>query len=600
MDIKNSKSWTDFDLFNQVPSTIAVIDRKYNIVNANKNFVETFGPWEGKKCYEVYKKRKRRCGNCRASKTFLDGEIRESEEEGLDLKGNLNNYLVHIAPYRNPGGSITHIIEMSTDITQRVRIQAKYATLFDNFPCYITVIDREFNIIKSNDYFRKKFGNAIGTACYKTYKKRDTVCDECTAKTVFNNGRTYRSLQEGYDLKGNKIYYMVTASPYPKNSKNVEFVIEMANDVTKTITLEKKLNEMLEFQEIIIQNAIDGIIASNNEGTINIYNPSAKKLLKFAKTKIIGKVSERDIFPDDFLNKVQKNSEIVMQESNIKDKKGNLIPIAYSGTKLMKGDKDIGKVMFFHDLSEIKQLEKGILDAERLAAVGQTVAGLAHGIKNILMGLEGGMYVVNSGFSRGDNKMVSQGWDMLTNNIDKITSFTKEFLGFARGTTIEVKYIKPYEIALDTIGLFKIAIENKGIKLVTDIDKNLQEAPMDSNEIHTCLANLVSNAIDACTMSDAENPQIDFKLYEKNNTIYYEVSDNGVGIDYEIKKRIFTSFFSTKDSGRGTGLGLLTTRKIVTAHGGKALFESKVGRGSMFRLQFPKNRLPVTQEEVNI
>ena len=80
MDVKSTKKWTDFDLFNQVPSIIAVIDSKYNIVNANTQFVKTFGNWEGKKCYEVYKKRKNKCKECPAAKTFGDGKTRLSEE----------------------------------------------------------------------------------------------------------------------------------------------------------------------------------------------------------------------------------------------------------------------------------------------------------------------------------------------------------------------------------------------------------------------------------------------------------------------------------------------------------------------------------------
>jgi signal transduction histidine kinase len=68
-------------------------------------------------------------------------------------------------------------------------------------------------------------------------------------------------------------------------------------------------------------------------------------------------------------------------------------------------------------------------------------------------------------------------------------------------------------------------------------------------------------------------------------------------MDYEVKKKIFTSFFTTKGSGQGTGLGLLTTRKIVHEHGGKVFFESTLGKGSVFRLEFPRNRLPRPQEE---
>ena len=89
---------------------------------------------------------------------------------------------------------------------------------------------------------------------------------------------------------------------------------------------------------------------------------------------------------------------------------------------------------------------------------------------------------------------------------------------------------------------------------------------------------------------------IDLKVYPENdNNICFEIKDNGMGMDYEIKKNVFTSFFSTKGSNKGTGLGLLTTRKIVQEHGGRVSFESSEGVGSVFRLEFPRSRLPVPE-----
>ena len=84
---------------------------------------------------------------------------------------------------------------------------------------------------------------------------------------------------------------------------------------------------------------------------------------------------------------------------------------------------------------------------------------------------------------------------------------------------------------------------------------------------------------------------------ERDGALTFEVNDNGCGMDYDIKQRVFTNFFSTKASGKGTGLGLLTTRKIVQEHGGKVSFESAEGEGSVFRLEFPRDSLPRPQRE---
>ena len=115
---------------------------------------------------------------------------------------------------------------------------------------------------------------------------------------------------------------------------------------------------------------------------------------------------------------------------------------------------------------------------------------------------------------------------------------------------------------------------------------------MDAEAIHTCLVNLVSNAVDACETSDRPGGRVMLSTYERDGVIVYEVTDDGVGMDYEIKKKVFTNFFSTKALRKGTGLGLLTTRKTVQEHGGKVSFESVEGQGSTFRIEFPRSRLP--------
>jgi PAS domain S-box-containing protein len=244
------------------------------------------------------------------------------------------------------------------------------------------------------------------------------------------------------------------------------------------------------------------------------------------------------------------------------------------------------------DITETKLLERQKLEAERLAAVGQTVAGLAHGIKNVLMGLEGGLYVFQSGLQKGDNERMMEGWQILVEDIGRITSFVKEFLDFSRGKTPKVQWVDPNRIATDVIELFKDKAAMAGIALIADLQQNIPYASMDEESIHTCLTNLVSNALDACEISDKPVRRVTVTLRDNNGLLIFEVADDGAGMDYEVKKNIFTSFFSTKGSDRGTGLGLLTTRKIVQQHGGTVSFKSTEGIGSVFRMEFPRNRLP--------
>jgi len=244
------------------------------------------------------------------------------------------------------------------------------------------------------------------------------------------------------------------------------------------------------------------------------------------------------------------------------------------------------------DISEMKRLEHEKLVAERLAAVGQTVAGLAHGIKNIIMGLEGGMFVVSSGIRESDSELIGEGWEMLEENVARISAFVKEFLEFARGREPEVALTDPNEIARQVINLYKDSAALAGIRLRADLANGIEDIAVDSEGIHTCLANLISNALDACEVSDKDSSNVILSTREEGGVVIFKVKDDGCGMDYDVKQKVFTNFFSTKGSDKGTGLGLLTTRKIVHEHGGTISVDSTEGLGSEFCIRLPRDRLP--------
>jgi len=115
---------------------------------------------------------------------------------------------------------------------------------------------------------------------------------------------------------------------------------------------------------------------------------------------------------------------------------------------------------------------------------------------------------------------------------------------------------------------------------------------MDYENILECLTNLVGNAIDACQMSENKgNCFVYVKVYEIDDVIMFKVTDNGCGMDYDVKNKVFTNFFTTKGTG-GTGLGLLTSKKIIQEHGGKIELKSEPGEGSEFIISLPRKRLP--------
>jgi len=246
---------------------------------------------------------------------------------------------------------------------------------------------------------------------------------------------------------------------------------------------------------------------------------------------------------------------------------------------------------------ELKQAQEELIRNERLATIGDTVAGLAHYIKNILTGLRGGMYMVNTGMARDKSYMLQEGWAMVQRNVEKVSGLVLDLLRYSRERTPERSVCMPNEIVSEVVELLKDRAEEHHIELKKVLDADLKEAYLDRDGIHRVLLNLISNAIDACIYdtdtSKAWKVTVKTRLATdagSGETILFDVTDNGCGMTDEVKEKLFTKFFSTK-AGRGTGLGLLNTQKIIYEHGGEISVKSKVGEGATFSVRL-KREMP--------
>ncbi|MBE9581092.1 MAG: response regulator [Proteobacteria bacterium] len=251
---------------------------------------------------------------------------------------------------------------------------------------------------------------------------------------------------------------------------------------------------------------------------------------------------------------------------------------------------------------ELRQAQEELIKTERLVTIGETVAGLAHCIKNILTGLRGGMYMVDTGMAKDKPSMLEDGWAMVRRNIEKVSDLVLDLLTYSKERVPEPTLCKPNEIVSEIIELLHKRAEENRVKLIQLVDPNLKEAYLDRDGIYRVLLNLISNAIDACsydtdTSSKAWEVIARTKLetdVDAGETILFEISDNGTGMTDEVKAKLFTRFFSTK-AGRGTGLGLLVSQKIIREHGGEISVESKAGEGTTFFVRL-KREMPEDME----
>jgi signal transduction histidine kinase len=226
-----------------------------------------------------------------------------------------------------------------------------------------------------------------------------------------------------------------------------------------------------------------------------------------------------------------------------------------------------------------------------MAAIGQTVAGLSHAIKNIAGGLKGGAFVLEKGIDLNKKKYLMQGWEMIKGNVSKITNLSMDLLNYAKTTEITFQTCHPNQPAQEVFELMKLRAHEAGIDFTCELGSDLGEINFDPELIHRCLLNLVSNALDACSVDFPGNTKKMVSIVTASADgwgVEYQVIDSCCGMDPQTQEKIFQSFFTTKGA-QGTGIGLMITKKIVDEHNGTIEFESRKGSGSRFILRLPEN-----------
>jgi signal transduction histidine kinase len=240
----------------------------------------------------------------------------------------------------------------------------------------------------------------------------------------------------------------------------------------------------------------------------------------------------------------------------------------------------------------VAEKTRKLLDAERMAAVGETVAGLSHSIKNITGGLSGGAFVVEKGLELEDSHYLRQGWRMVRSNVEKIARLSLDLLNYSKTTQIHIQRGHPNDPVEEVIELMRPRAEEEEISLHIDLDPKLKPIYYDPEAIHRALLNLVTNAFDACSGVTGSHGdlRVSIKTCETAGwAVAYHICDTGCGMDASTRSKLFETFFTTKGK-HGTGIGLMMTRNIIDQHRGTIEVRSKIRVGTEFIVRLPDGR----------
>ncbi len=228
-----------------------------------------------------------------------------------------------------------------------------------------------------------------------------------------------------------------------------------------------------------------------------------------------------------------------------------------------------------------------------LSSLGLMIGSISHGIKGLLTGLDGGMYLLDSGFAKENREQIKEGWEVVKLMTERIRKMILDILFYAKERDLKWERVDALSFADEVAGVIESKVTGQGIEFVKDFNSKAGELEIDAGYIHSALINIIENAIDACTRDESKKShKIVFGVREHKNHIIFDVVDDGIGMDADTREKLFTPFFSSKGN-KGTGLGLFISNKIIEQHGGKIHVTSTPGQGSLFRIRIPK-MLPET------
>jgi PAS domain S-box-containing protein len=392
----------------------------------------------------------------------------------------------------------------------------------------------------------------------------------------------------------------ITAIRDPQG-KTVGFV-EIIRDITVRKKLERELRETKEFLENIMESSVDGILTTDLKGYITYQNRAMAELLRYTREEVMGSHISRFYTRGvdqarEVMTLLRETERATNYEMEVESKGGKILTILTS-LFLLRNEEDqvIGTAGIFKDITEQKKLEAqlkaaqaGLVEATKMRALGELVAGVAHEINNPLMASQTILHVILKNLPQDFQER--DRLELIRKCNDRIGKIVDHLREFSRQTTpefVEVDINQPIQNALLITGQ---QLLDHGINIVRNLSEGLPPVMGDPNQLEQVFLNLISNARDA--MDDSKGPKRELTITSRLSSddghpaLMVLVRDTGMGIAPENLSKIMEPFYSTKPVGKGTGLGLSLCFGILEAHRGRIEIKSKEREWTEVRVVLP-------------
>ena len=583
---------------------IYVVNQKYEIEFMNTAMVGIFGEGVGRKCYRVINSSDQKCPWCRADHVF-EGDRFDHE---VYIPWIDKTFDVHDIPLDNQDGTVSKLSicrDISIRKSREQKLKAKeedYQNLFEHVGCGVFISSKEGKFLNANHALL----DMLGYENKEEFLQIDLATDlwvrpddrKRFQKLIEKEGRVIDHEVEFKRKDGSTIPVLLTGHVRYDQDGNIIGYEGLNQDISRRKAMEKQIIEAYDFLNKIVQSSPNAIMAADMDGNIIIWNQAAQELLGYSAAEVIGKMNIKRVYPEGTARRV-----MIMLRSDEHGGVGklNTYPMVYvrRDKKIIEGTlsaaiiynsegKEIASVGSFVDLRdrlemerELRRIQEQLLQSEKLAAMGRLTSQIAHELNNPLYGIMNTLELLKTEIPIQNKRRKIL--EMALSEVTRLSELLRNMLSFSKPDEEEKALVNINTIIEEILLLNTKQLQENDISIATDLAEGMGKIKASKNQLRQVFLNLIKNSQDAMP----EGGSIYFTTSVNEERVLIEVRDTGSGIREEHINRIFDSFFTTKASVKGVGLGLSVCYGFIKEHGGDIRVESEPDSGTTFNITLP-------------
>jgi two-component system NtrC family sensor kinase len=366
-------------------------------------------------------------------------------------------------------------------------------------------------------------------------------------------------------------------------------------DISERKRMERELKEANEFLMNLIESSVDGIIVTDMNGNILIFNRGAENILGYKREEVVGKMPIRYIYPPGVAKEVMEKlkspdfggvGKLTSFPIVHRRKDGELIEGDLSASIIYdeKGQ-EIASVGIFKDLRErlriereLREMQQALLQSEKLAAMGKLTSQIAHELNNPIYGIMNTLELLKTEISPESKRR--RILELSLSETQRLAEMLRNMLSFSKPEEEKKRPININDLIEGILLVMEKQMKESNVRVVTNFDDNLPQVMASTNQMRQVMLNMLKNAKEAMPKGGT----LTIQTSRDDHKVFIQIQDTGVGIPEDLRNKIFEAFFTTKQKVKGVGLGLSVCYGIIKDHGGEIKVESEEEKGTTFTI----------------